>query len=274
MASALEPLDLLLDTPGLPYEEMPAELERLYGGGLGLPADCVYANFVATLDGVVAVPGIPRSNELVAADSDADRFVMGLLRASADAVLIAAGVLRASPQGTWRPERIHPPSAEAYAELRARRGLPPAPEVAILTGQGSIDPGHPVLAAGALVLTSSVGAKSLSGRLPGAATMEVIGESPSLPGSVVVDALRSRGHRRILCEAGPHAFGSLLAADAVDELFLTTSPLVIGDARPGSRLRLVEAADLVPSLVHARLLSSRRHDSHVFQRYALTRDGR
>jgi riboflavin biosynthesis pyrimidine reductase len=57
----------------------------------------------------------------------------------------------------------------------------------------------------------------------------------------------------------------------VDELFLTTSPLLVGDTGPGSRLRLVEAAELVPLDVEGRLLSVRRHDSHVFLRYQLTR---
>jgi riboflavin biosynthesis pyrimidine reductase len=59
-----------------------------------------------------------------------------------------------------------------------------------------------------------------------------------------------------------------LEAGRVDELFLTTSPFLAGDAGPESRLRLVEAADLVP-LVEGRLLSLRRHDEHLFTRYAI-----
>jgi hypothetical protein len=55
----------------------------------------------------------------------------------------------------------------------------------------------------------------------------------------------------------------------VDELFLTTSPLLVGAAGPGSRLRLVEGADLVGVEVEPRLLSLRRHESHLFHRYEL-----
>ena len=40
---------------------------------------------------------MPNSNTVVAGDNDADRFLMGVLRALADVVLIGAGVLRASP---------------------------------------------------------------------------------------------------------------------------------------------------------------------------------
>ena len=87
---------------------------------------------------------------------------------------------------------------------------------------------------------------------------------------MIVDALRERGHRRILSEAGPHTFGTLLKAGRVDELFLTTSPFLAGDADAGSRLRLVEAADLVP-LLETKLLSVRRHGDHLFGRHALSR---
>ena len=85
----------------------------------------MYANFVATLDGVVAIPSLPNSNEVIAGGNDADRFLMGVLRALADAVLVGAGVLRASPRGTWRAEKIYPPAADAYGELRGSLG--PAP---------------------------------------------------------------------------------------------------------------------------------------------------
>jgi riboflavin biosynthesis pyrimidine reductase len=271
MVAPLEPLELLLEAGPTPGESLPAELARLYGGDLSLAPDCVYANFVTTLDGVVAIPGMRGSNAFVADDSDADRFLMGLLRAFADAVLIGAGVMRASPRGTWRPEQIWPSAGTAYAELRERLGISPEPEVAVLTGHGSIDPAHPLFEEGALVVTSAVGAANLEGRVPSATNVITLAEQPTLDIASVVSALHERGHRRILCEAGPHTFGELLGADLVDELFLTRSPLLVGDAGPGSRLGLVEAGDLLPSGRHARLLSLRRHGSHIFLRYALER---
>jgi hypothetical protein len=54
----------------------------------------------------------------------------------------------------------------------------------------------------------------------------------------------------------------------MDELFLTTSPMLAGNAGPQSRLRIVEGFDLAP-LVEGRLLSVRRHGSHLFTRYAI-----
>jgi len=268
-----QPLERLYEDGSLPKSALPAELARLHDGDLGFPSSCVYANFVTTLDGVVAIPTMPRSNEFVAGDNDADRFLMGVLRAFADVVLIGSGVLRASPRGTWQPERIFPPAASLYAELRARLGISPAPEVALLTGHGSIDPGHPLLEWGAMVLTSDAGADRLAGRLPAASTIVRLGQSAWIEPALVVGALHDRGHRRILSEAGPHTFGELLEARLVDELFLTASPLLVGAGEPGSRLRLVEGADLVPEGTQLRLVSLRRHGSHLFHRYAIVRAG-
>ena len=262
----MEPFEILAEQAGLPTVPLPPELARVYGGDLGLAENSLYANFVATLDGVVAIPGLRNSNAVIADHSDADRFLMGLLRSVADAVLIGAGVLRASPKGTWGAGQIHPPAAASYGELRASLGLPEAPEVAILTGSGSIDPRHPVLEGRALVLTSDDGAERLAGKIPDTAVVLSLGGETRFDGTTVVAALRARGHRRILSEAGPHTFGALLEAREVDELFLTMSPLLAGEAGVGSRVRLVEGADLVP-LVGSRLVSLRRHGAHLFARY-------
>ena len=264
--SELEPFEVLFEESGPAAVELPDELRQLYGGDLGLREPCLYANFVSTVDGVVAIPAIRNSNAVIAAESEADKLLMGVLRAFADVVLIGAGVLRAAPKGTWQPAAAYPPAAEAFAELRRRLGRPEGPQVAILTGHGTIDPAHPVLEAGALVLTSEPGAAALASDLPPAATLITLGDDPVIDGRAVRDALLERGHRSILAEAGPHAFGSLLEAGAIDELFLTISPTLAGDIGPGSRLHLVEAADLVP-LHELRPVSLRRHGRHLFARY-------
>jgi riboflavin biosynthesis pyrimidine reductase len=268
---SIEPVELLYEVEPALRGVLPSELVRLYGGDLSLADECLYANFVATLDGVVSIPTMRGSNAFIAGDSDADRFVMGLLRAYAEAVLVGAGVLRASPRGTWRAAHINPPAATGYAELRRRLGAPPEPEIAVLTGRGSIDTTHPLFESGAIVLTSSIAAGRLRARLPSATTVVPLGDDTRIELARVVAALHDRGHRRILSEAGPHTFGALIHARLADELFLTSSPLLVGDAGPGSRLALVEGADLASDAPHARLLSLRRHGSHLFHRYALER---
>lgn len=265
----MEPLDVLYQADGLPAYDLPDELKALYGGPLGFDEPRVVANFVATLDGIVAIPGVARSNRLIRAGSEADRFVMGLLRACADVVLIGSGTLHGSPRTLWIPERACPAAAPAFAELRRRRGRPAEPVLAVVTGRGELDADHPALTAGALVLTTHAGAARLRGRLSAASEVVSLGDGTSVDLRDAIAALRERGHRLVLSEAGPSVFGSMLAAGAVDELFLTASPLIAGRLPGEPRLGLAEGADLLGD-VRLELRSLRRQGDHIFLRYAIT----
>ncbi len=262
----ISPFTVLAQEEDLPHWDTPAELATLYGGAIGLDEPCVVANFVESLDGVVAVPGLPRSHALVADESDADRFVLALLRACADAVLVGSGTLLSSPKGTWRIDRAYPPAADALAELRARRGRPAQPLVAIVTAGGSLDPTHPLLESGALVLTTTGAAAGLRAEVPEATEVVAVNEGDSVDPAAALRALRDRGCSVVLSEAGPSLFGSLLASRLVDELFLTVSPLLAGRAE-SVRLGLVEGVELLPQTrVAGRLRSVRAHGSHLFLR--------
>jgi riboflavin biosynthesis pyrimidine reductase len=267
---ALAPLEPLFQASELPEFDLPAGLAETYGGPLGFSEPRLYANFVASLDGVVAIPGELQSNRMISAHSEADRFVMGLLRACADAVLVGARTMRASPRTLWAAEHAYPPAAPLYSELRDLRRRPARPTVAVLSGSGSVDPQHPALEEGALVLTSEHGAARLRGRLPRAATILALGAEPAIDPAVAVEALRRRGHELILSEGGPTAFGALVAAGLVDELFLTTSPLLAGRSPGSLRPALVEHAELLPArTVEGELLTLRRSGSLLFARYRL-----
>ena len=101
----MEPIRTLFDHAGSPGEPiLPSELRRYYDGDLRFsPAleerPHVIGNFVSTLDGVVsyAIPGHAGGGEISGHD-EADRFIMGLLRASADAVMV--GVRHAPRYGS------------------------------------------------------------------------------------------------------------------------------------------------------------------------------
>ena len=70
-------MELLYEAGSLPKTALPPQLAHLYAGDLGFDEPCLYANFVSTLDGVVAIPAMRNSNDFIAGDNDADRFVMG-----------------------------------------------------------------------------------------------------------------------------------------------------------------------------------------------------
>jgi riboflavin biosynthesis pyrimidine reductase len=265
----IEPLTVLAEDEDLPRWDVPDELAALYGGAIGLEQPCVVANFVQSLDGVVAVPRLPRSHALVGDESEADRFVMALLRACSDAILIGSGTLLASPQGTWRAERVYPPGAEAFAELRAKRGRPEKPQLAIVTTGGSFDPAHPVLEEGALVLTTEQAAAGLRATVPAASEVVAVSAGDAVDLAAALAELHRRGNPVILSESGPNVFGALVASRVVDELFLTVSPILAGRGAT-ARLGLVEGVELLPhTRVSGRLRSVRAHASHLFLRYGL-----
>ena len=93
-------------------------------------------------------------------------------------------------------------------------------------------PSHPVLASGAVVLTSTSGAAQLDGALPPASTLVALGDAPALDLRRALAVLRERGHSLVLSEAGPHTFGGLVKAGLADELFLTVSPQLAGNRGP------------------------------------------
>ena len=73
--------------------------------------------------------------------NEEDRFIMGLLRASADAVVVGSGTLRAAgPQGSWLPESVYPTAKDLYQKYRTDvlRKLE-YPLVVIVTGTGELN---------------------------------------------------------------------------------------------------------------------------------------
>ena len=91
-------------------------LRDLYDGDLGFRASSterpfVIANFVSTLDGVVSYGIKGRAGGATISGSDpGDRFIMGLLRASADAVMVGARTVHDTG----------PQSSQAIAEINDR----------------------------------------------------------------------------------------------------------------------------------------------------------
>jgi riboflavin biosynthesis pyrimidine reductase len=71
-----------------------------------------------------------------------------------------------------------------------------------------------------------------TGRFDAVADVLVAGDGDHVDVGTMIAGLHNRGLVNILCEGGPTLFGSLLAADAVDELSLTVSPSLEGGDAP------------------------------------------
>jgi riboflavin biosynthesis pyrimidine reductase len=256
-------LELVFERPGLPAFGLPPELAALYGGDLGFERPRLYANFVSSLDGVVALRTAGDSGGIISGSSRADKFVMGLLRACADAVLLGAGTFRKTSGHRWHAEAIYPAAARFFADLRRRLGLRPQPPLVLVTGSGEVDVTAPALS-DALIVTTRAGEAKLQGRLPPGARL-LPQDSDSLVLAPVLERLRADGMGLVLTEGGPSLVGKLMMEGLLDELFLTSSPLLYGRTEGDGRKSLVEGVDLAG--VSLDLLSARRDGSLLFLRY-------
>jgi len=258
---------------------MPTVLERAYGGGLAMPLrpdePTVIANFVSTIDGVVALDaeGTSSGGE-ISGFFEPDRFVMGLLRTLADAVVIGAGSVRAAPKHRWTPGHVHRPSAAAFAAWRRAEGLAALePTTIVVTRRGLVDPAHPGLSDPGIpvvIVTSLEGARQLAAASFGPNVRIVADGGPDLASVALRHATDELGARVVLCEGGPHLFGGLLELRRIQDLFLTVAPQMVGRAPEVARLGLVEGRAFEGARAPwSDLESVRRSGDHLFLRYRL-----
>lgn len=245
------------------------QLAELYDGGLTIPEGSVYANFVGSIDGIVAIDaGTSPSGAIISGRNQADRFVMGLLRAFADAVLVGAGTVRAEGgRALWSPEFIYPDAADAFRELRRARRHQASPRLVIVTARGDLNPKDRAIEQGALVLTTASSATRLRKQLPAANEIRSISDGDRLEVASIFDALHADGYRTVLTEGGPKLFGQMVMAGVVDELFVTISPTLVGH-HGAQTFGLLTGVDFGRNPKWGRLLGVRRHESHLFLRYA------
>ncbi len=213
----------------------PDQLEQLYATPAG---PWTRLGMVTSLDGGAALAGLSAG-----LSGDADRYAFALLRSLTDVVLVGAGTARAEG---YRPARV---SAERQ-RTRVARGQRATPLVAVVSRGGGLAPGSPLLepGSGTLLLTTAAGAAAAP---PGLDVVVTGTDRVDLAAGLA--ALRDRGLAQVLCEGGPSLAGELVAAGLLDELCLTTSPVLAGG--DGPRL-LVGAGELgrratLASLLHA-----------------------
>jgi riboflavin-specific deaminase-like protein len=205
------------------------------------PGRHVRVNFAASVDGAVSVDG--RSAGL---SSPSDRTLFHLLRAMSDVVLVGAGTARAENYGG------------------AREGDQGSPPIAVVTRSLDLDPAARLFTdtqVRPIVLTCAAAPVDRRRAVEAVADVVSAGEE-DVDLAQALDALAERGLDRVICEGGPHLFGSLAAAGLYDELCLTVAPLVVG----GMAGRIVAGmlGQVTEPLHLAHVLED---DGHLFLRY-------
>jgi riboflavin biosynthesis pyrimidine reductase len=205
-------------------------------------------NFVASLDGVVAVEG--RSGGL---GSPGDRRVFRVLRALSDVVLVGHGT--SSAEG-YRPVAADSP----VGLLRAALGRPVALPIAVVSRRASLDPADQLTAGPTVLVTCEAADADRRAALAAAGVTVLVcgGDDVDLP--TARDQLAERGLEQVVCEGGPQLFRAALAAGVVDELDLSIAPALVGT---GSRL----LSDALPLIARPRLTQLLEEDGVLFARY-------
>ncbi|HEV2774360.1 MAG TPA: dihydrofolate reductase family protein [Solirubrobacteraceae bacterium] len=211
----------------------------------------VAVNMVHTCDGRASVHG--RTGPI---SSLADRQLFHALRTRVDAVMVGAGTLRVERYGRMAPDA-------ARREQRRAAGLEPDPLAIVVSGSLDLPPDLPLLqdpASRVVIVTAAQ--HSLAGVR---AHVEYLRSAPVDLHGALATLRDGYGVRAILCEGGPYLNASLIAQGLIDELFLTTVPVLAGAA---GALSIMDGAPLqAPLAVSLRWMLA--HEAELFARYAI-----
>jgi len=266
-------------------------------GNLGFPPvpprrPWIYTNFVQSLDGITTLLGKNASGGEISQSAE-DRWLMDLLRAHADGLLMGMNTLREEQRARGQESRgiVFRVVEPALQQLRRKLGKARERNI-FVTRAADLDLSkHKVFdgdVVDAAVLTSPSGAERLraQGSHPQVAIISG-GDKDHFDLSQAISKLREElDVHHLLCEGGPTLYGSLARADLVDEKFLTISPVEVGQVVPPEQERL-PAEQAVSVLLRPTVfggtgftrekmtrwhwMSARKAGDHQFNRYRRVR---
>lgn len=228
-------------------------LERLYDYPR---ANWLVVNFVASVDGAVAVNG--RAGSL---SDGPDKQVLRLGSDLADVLLVGATTAMVEEF-----RGVHPD--ELTAQRRRQHGLAAVPPTAVVTSGRSLPPDAPVITEArvpSIVITTESAPEKHRAAWTEAGARVIVAGRGTVDLTAAVRELAGMGLGRIDCEGGPHLFGSLLAEGLVDELRVTASPVLVS----GSASRIVKGAEIEP--VALELASVVAESDTLLMRYLVRR---
>lgn len=190
-------------------------LAQRYGDLARDTGPLVVAQLGQSLDGFIAT----RTGDANFVTGELDREHLHRLRALVDAVVVGAATV-ACDDSRLTVRAV--PGPHPTRVVLDPRGVLPA-QASVLTD----DAARTLWVVGPEVDTPAVGDHVEVVRWPSAGAMEP---------REVLDLLASRGLHRVLVEGGGRLVSAFVRAGAVDRLFLTTAPVLIGDGVPGLRV--------------------------------------
>lgn len=193
----------------------------------------VYANFVSSLDGRIAIVEGEESYVLEDLTSSHDWRLFQELQAQADCMVTHGGYLRALAQGKFG-DILQVGVAEQASDIgqwRRAHGLPPQPAVAIVSR--SLDfPLPPSLQkheqAVHIITASETPRERVRRWQERGYEVHVAGSGASVEGKPMVKLLGTLGYARLYLLAGPQMLQAVLRDGALSRLYLTLTHQVVG----------------------------------------------
>jgi riboflavin biosynthesis pyrimidine reductase len=193
----------------------------------------VYGNFVASVDGRIAIPGggghamgVPKATA-----NPRDWRLFQELAAQADIVISSGRYLRDRAAGNAQEIlRVDDPRFSDLRAWREERGLGPQPDIAIVSRSLQFPIPDVLASAGRKVVVFTTAGpdpervKAIEARL---GPVIVAGEK-SVRGAKLVEGLVALGYRVIYSAAGPQVLHLLLADRVLDRLYLTHVNRLLG----------------------------------------------
>jgi 5-amino-6-(5-phosphoribosylamino)uracil reductase len=251
---------------------LPDDIRNIYQGDWVLPDKQLYtySNFVISRDGRISFnePGHLGGGD-VSAFNPYDRWLMALLRARAEAVIVGDNTLRLEPEHLWTHDYIYPEHTEPFTRLRHQEGLSSQPIQIFLSQEGNLYHDAAVFTKDVeiIIATTSRGAEKAKA-LQSKARLHVLELGEEWVDLQLLANILQHDFdiKRLLCEGGPRAYGSLIKARLIDEEFLTLSPTVLGNSTP-ARPGLIEGVSFSPTHYPlSKPISLRRAGDHLFLR--------
>jgi riboflavin biosynthesis pyrimidine reductase len=204
---------------------------RQYAHQSGKPF--IYANFVVSLDGRIAIPH-PGGKGLTvpsATANDRDWRLFQELIAQADILISSGRYLRDWADGRAQELlRVDDPRFADLGDWRAQRGLPHYPDFAILSN--SLDfPIPPALTSGgrkATVFTSGDPSPDRVRAIEARLGQVIVAGDQRVEGARLVQRLAELGYNTIYSSAGPQVLHTLLGDGVLNRLYLTHAHRLLG----------------------------------------------
>lgn len=278
------PFQLLFADQPSAQPSLPDAFRRIYPGDWqvlrpqGRPY--IYSNLAISRDGRISYnePGARDAPHVTKANPH-DRWLMGLLRMWADALLIGDTTIRLEKEHfetadticPWTAQFICPGDAAAFAALRDAEGHKPLPILVVLSLDGAIE-------LNAQCFTQSDRQIILATTTSGAENARRLAPPPTVKihtfGQDSVDLLHLTQRlyqeydiQNLLCEGGATVLANMLNAGLIDEEFVTWCPVFVGRNQDHFRPSYTEGIPWMPDQApYSKPISLHRGGDYLFLR--------